>query len=74
MEYSKNKEILFLKRELKIVYNNINRYCRIIKFYKRKLVDLGAMRELKNSFISEGNYIKNKSEVCEKEIKEKVVI
>ena len=74
MEYSKNKEILFLKRELKIVYNNINRYCRIIKFYKRKLVYLGAMRELKNSFISEGNYIKNKSEVCEKEIKEKVVI
>ena len=34
MEYSKNKEILFLKRELKEVYKNYNRYFRIIKFYR----------------------------------------
>lgn len=74
LEYSKNKEILFLKRELKEVYNNINRYCRIVKFYKRKLVALGAMREIKNSFISEGNYTKNKSDVEQNVIKEKAVI
>lgn len=74
MEYSKNKEILFLRRELKEVYKNINRYFRIIKFYKRKLVALGAMRELKNSFISEGTYKKSKTEDCVAEIKEKVVI
>lgn len=36
MEYSKNKEILFLKRELKEVYKIINSNFRIIKFYKRK--------------------------------------
>ena len=59
MEYSKQKEILFLKRELKEVYKNVNRYCRIIKFYKRKLVTLGAMRKLKNSYISSGNYTKD---------------
>ena len=58
MEYSKSKEILFLRRELKEVYKNINRYCRIVKFFKRKLVALGEMKELKNSFISEGNYTK----------------
>ncbi|MGN1327925.1 MAG: hypothetical protein ACI4VQ_07635 [Clostridia bacterium] len=62
LEYSKQKEILFLKRELKEVYKNINRYCRIIKFYKRKLVEFGEMKELKNSYISEGNYTKNKTE------------
>ena len=62
MEYSKNKEILFLKRELKEVYKNYNRYFRIIKFYKRKLVALGAMKELKNSCTSEGCYKKVESE------------
>ena len=72
MEYSKNKEILFLKRELEFVYKNINRYCRIIKFYKRKLVALGAMKELKNSCISEENYTKIKSDEVLK--REKVVI
>ena len=74
MEYSKKKEILFLRRELKEVYKNINRYCRIVKFYKRKLVALGAMKELKNSCISEENYTKSKLEDCEVKIKEKIVI
>ena len=74
MEYSKNKEILFLRRELKEVYKNINRYFRIIKLYKIKLVALGAMRELKNSFISDGTYKKSNTEDCVAEIKEKVVI
>lgn len=74
MEYSKNKEILFLRRELKEVYKNINRYCRIVKFFKRKLVALGAMRELKDKYISEGNY--TKANIDEKTIPEveKVVI
>lgn len=72
LEYSKQKEILFLRAELKEVYKNINRYYRIIKFYKRKLVKFGVMKELKNSFISEGNYTKQKEESKYK--KEKVVI
>ena len=72
LEYSKQKEILFLRAELKEAYKNINRYYRIIKFYKRKLVEFGVMKELKNSFISEGNYTKQKEESKYK--KEKVVI
>ncbi len=69
--YSKEKEKLFLKRELREVFKNENRYCRIIKFYKRKLVALNAMRELKNSCISEGDYTGKKTE--EISIKEKVI-
>ena len=62
LEYSKQKEILFLREELKKVYKNIDRYCRIEKFYKRKLVALGAMRELKNGFVKENrNFVANKS-------------
>ena len=72
MEYSKNKETLFLKRELKEVYKNYNRYFRIIKFYKRKLVALGAMKELKNSCTSEGCY--KKVEVETEKVLDKVVI
>lgn len=74
MEYSKNKEILFLRRELKEVYKNINRYCRIVKFFKRKLVALGAMRELKDKYISEGNYTKAKTATENVPEIEKVVI
>ena len=69
--YSKEKEKLFLKRELREVLKNENRYYRIIKFYKRKLVALGEMRELKNSCISEGDDTKKKTEDIS--IKEKVI-
>ena len=69
--YSKEKEKLFLKRELREVLKNENRYYRIIKFYKRKLVALGEMRELKNSCISEGDYTKKNTEDIS--IKEKVI-
>ena len=71
MEYSKEKEILFLRRELKETYKDINRYCRIIEFYKRKLVNFGVMKELKNSYTSVGNYVKVKGIEAKKE---KVVI
>lgn len=71
MEYSKEKEILFLRRELKETYKDINRYCRIIEFYKRKLVNFGVMKELKNSYTSVGNYVKVKGIEVKKE---KVVI
>lgn len=60
MEYSKQREILFLRNELKIIYKNINKYCRIEKFFKTKLVEYGVMKQIKNSCISEGKYTKNK--------------
>jgi hypothetical protein len=48
-EYSKQKEILFIKNDLKAVSTNANKYEQIIKFYKQKLVELGVMKNLKNS-------------------------
>lgn len=58
--YIKQKEILFIQGDLKKVYANENRYYKIIKFYKDKLVELGVMRKIKNSCISEGCYTKKK--------------
>ncbi|MFQ6943543.1 MAG: hypothetical protein ACLRTR_03900 [Clostridia bacterium] len=54
------------------MYKNYNRYFRIIKFYKRKLVALGAMKELKNSCTSEGCYKKVEAET--EKVLDKVVI
>lgn len=56
-EQMKEKEILFIKSDLKEVYKNETRYYRIIEFYKNKLVSLGAMKELKNKCISKGSYV-----------------
>ncbi len=46
---SKQKEILSLKRELHDTADEYERYAEIRAFYKKKLVDLGAMRSLKAS-------------------------
>ena len=62
MEYSRQREILFLRRELKNVYKNINKYCRIEKFFKGKLVEYGVMKQLQNSYSSEGTFTKTKDE------------
>ena len=59
-EYLKQKEILFISYDLKCVQSNENKYCKIIKFYKNKLVEWGIMRNLPNKCISTGNYIKQK--------------
>lgn len=64
-EYMRNKEILFIKSDLKEVYKNEDRYLKIIQFYKNKLVELGAMREIKNTYKSEGTFIGRK-ELCRK--------
>ena len=58
ISYMKQKEILFIKSYLEEVRANELRYEKIINFYKNKLVELGAMRRLKNSYISENNYTK----------------
>lgn len=59
VEYVKQKEILFMKNDIKQIRDDKQDYSKIIKYYKRKLVDYGAMKELKG-YISKGNYIKNK--------------
>ena len=57
-EYIKQKEILFIRSDLEKVSSNENKYYKIIKFYKNKLVELGVMRNLYNSYTSEGEYTK----------------
>ena len=64
-EYAKQKEILFIRGDLKQVYKNENKYFKIIKFYKNKLLSLNAMKELKNSCKTEGKYVGRK-ELCKR--------
>ncbi len=56
VEYVKRKEILFLKEDLKKIHNTKVDYSKLEKYYKRKLVDYGAIREIKNTFKSSGEY------------------
>lgn len=60
IEYIKQKEILFIKNDLKNLEKGKQDYTKLIKYYKRKLVDFGAMRVLRNTAKSEGKYIKIK--------------
>ena len=61
-DYQEQKEILFIRNDLKKLCEakNILRYEKIIKFYKDKLVSMGAMRNIKNSCKTIGNYTKQK--------------
>ena len=45
----RQKEILFIKEDLKRLNRSTNDYMSIIKLHKERLVSMGAMRELKNS-------------------------
>lgn len=61
----RQKQILFLKNDLKKLNASRNNYDDIIKNIKEKLVELGAMREIKNSFKTiEGSYKKMQVEAC----------
>ena len=59
IEYIKEKEVLFIKNDLPKVREEKTDYSQLIKYYKRKLVDYGVMKEIK-AFKSEGNYTKTK--------------
>lgn len=56
VEYVKQKEVLFIKEDLKKIRNTKIDYSKLEKYYKRKLVDYGAIREIKNTFKSSGEY------------------
>lgn len=64
-KYSKQKEILFIKNDLKEVNKNAKKYKEIIKFYKQELVELGVMKNIKNSCKTiKEKYIKKKTIVA----------
>ena len=46
IEYVKQKETLFIKNDIKKIRKEKYDYTRLIKYYKRKLVDYGVMKEI----------------------------
>ena len=56
IEYVKQKEILFIKNDIKRIRNEKIDYSKLEKYYKRKLVDYGIIKELKNEYKSIGKY------------------
>lgn len=57
IEYIRQKEVLFIKNDMPKLHEDKTDYSKLAKYYKRKLVDYDAMREIK-AFKSEGKYIK----------------
>ena len=57
IEYVKQKEVLFIKDDMKKIENEKCDYSKLIKYYKRKLVDYGVMKEIQG-FKSFGQYKK----------------
>lgn len=49
IKYVKEKEILFIKTDLRKIRNDKTDYSRLIKYYKRKLVDYGVMKEIRKA-------------------------
>lgn len=72
-EYIKQKEILFIRSDLAKVATNENKYYKIIQFYRNKLVELGAMRKLYNTYTSEGTYRKVARERRNTKVKKEAV-
>ena len=60
IEYVKQKEILFIKNDIKNLNKGKTDYTKLLKYYKRKLVDYGVMRVIRNSCQSKGKYVKVK--------------
>ena len=56
VEYKKQKEVLFIKNDIKKIENSKIDFSKITTYYKRKLIDYEAIRELKNQYKSVGKY------------------
>lgn len=56
VEYEKERDVLFIKNDIRKIQNSKVDYSKIITYYKRKLADYGALKELKNKYKSEGKY------------------
>lgn len=58
IEYVKQKEILFIRNDLKNIEKDKTDYSRLVKYYKRKLVDYGVMKEIKLGKTEDVRYFK----------------
>ena len=68
IEYVKQKEILFIREDIVKSEKEKTDYTRLIKYYKRKLVDYGVMREIKQVKTLEENFKRTKCEIGIKEM------
>lgn len=59
IEYVKQKEVLFIKDDIKKIQKEKFDYSKLIKYYKRKLVDYGIIKEIQGC-VSKGTYKKQK--------------
>ena len=67
-----NKEILFIKNDLKKIQKDEKRYKFVIATYKKKLVELGEMKELKNkTTTTKGKFEKKKAKTEKRIVEEK---
>ena len=64
IEYIKQKEILFIRNDMKKLPKEKTDYTKVIKYYKRKLVDYGVMKQLRTTYTSSGKYTKIKGETA----------
>lgn len=55
-EYIKQKEILFIRNDIRKIQNDKMDYSKIVTYYRRKLIDYGVIRELKDNYKSSGKY------------------
>ena len=60
IEYVKQKEILFVKEDIKRIKQDKTDYSRLVKYYKRKLVDYGVMKEIKSHRTQQEKYTRHK--------------
>lgn len=60
IEYVKEKEVLFIKEDMKKLRNEKTDYSKIVKYYKRKLVDYGVMKEIRTFTTEHQKYIRDK--------------
>jgi hypothetical protein len=56
VEYMRQKEILFIKNDMEKIRNTKFDYSKLVTYYKRKLVDYGAIKRIKNQYKSVGKY------------------
>ena len=60
IEYVKQKEILFMKEDINRVTDEKTDYSRLVKYYKRRLVDYGVMKEIRAHKTQHQKYKKHK--------------
>lgn len=60
IEYVKEKEILFMKEDMKKLKDEKTDYSKLVKYYKRKLVDYGAMKEIRACTTEHQKYRRDK--------------